>query len=98
MSDGTGRRSTWSSANERRRGTGGRPGPQDARRRRSPRARGRDLRFLWSILVPADETVFCFFDGDETDVRTVSEQAGVPFERVLEWLRIDGRPNAEDKA
>jgi hypothetical protein len=52
---------------------------------------GRELRFLGSILVPADETVFCFFDGVEADVRAVSEQAGVPFERVLESLRIDGK-------
>jgi len=38
--------------------------------------------------VPADETVFCFFDGQEADVRAVSEKAGVPFERILESLRI----------
>jgi hypothetical protein len=54
------------------------------------RDQGRELRFLGSILVPADETVFCLFDGAEADVRTASEQAGVPFERVLESLRIDG--------
>jgi hypothetical protein len=40
--------------------------------------------------VPADETVFCLFDGDEADVRAVSEQAGIPFARVLESLRVDG--------
>jgi len=54
------------------------------------RDQGRELRFLGSILVPADETVFCLFDGEEADVRAVSEQAGVPFERVLTSLRIDG--------
>jgi hypothetical protein len=54
------------------------------------RRHGRELRFLGSILVPADETVFCLFDGAEPDVRAVSEQAGVPFERVLESFRIDG--------
>jgi len=57
---------------------------------RELRARGRELRFLGSILVPTDETVFCFFEGDERDVRAVSKQAGVPFERVLESLRFDG--------
>jgi hypothetical protein len=41
--------------------------------------------------VPADETVFCLFDGLEDDVRTVSEHAGVPFERVLASLLIDGK-------
>ena len=54
------------------------------------RRHGRELRFVGSILVPADETVFCLFDGIEADVRTVTEQAGVPFERVLESIRIDG--------
>ncbi len=61
------------------------------------RREGHDLRFLWSVLVPADETVFYLFDGDEADVRTVSEQAGIPFERVLQSLRIDGAPTAEDE-
>lgn len=55
------------------------------------RQHGHDVAFLSSILVPADETVFCLFEGCETDVRAVSEQAGMPFERVLESLRIDGR-------
>ena len=53
---------------------------------------------LWcrgSILVPADETVFCLFDGVEADVRAVSEEAGMPFERILESLRIDGRQRKE---
>lgn len=61
------------------------------------RRQGRDLRFLWSILVPADETVFYLFDGDEADVRTVSERAGVRFERVLEWLQINGGASEEDE-
>jgi len=62
------------------------------------RRQGRDLRFVGSILVPADETVFWLFDGDQADVRGASEQAGVAFERVLESVRIDGsnptRPEA----
>jgi len=59
------------------------------------RRHGRELRFRGSILVPADETVFCLFDGVEADVRAVSEEAGMPFERVLESLRIDGRQRKE---
>jgi len=51
---------------------------------------GRDLKFPCSILVPADETVFCFFDGAEEDVRAASSRAGVPFERALESLRVGG--------
>ena len=53
-------------------------------------SQGRPVRFLGSILVPADEVVFCLFDGDGADVRAVAEKAGVPFERILEWLRIGG--------
>jgi hypothetical protein len=59
---------------------------------------GGKVDFLGSILVPADETVFCLFDGAEADVRAVSEQAGVPFERVLESLRFDvGQVEEEEK-
>lgn len=59
---------------------------------------GGDVDLLSSILVLVDETVFCLFDGCEADVRAVSEQAGVPFERVLESLRIDGeRPQKEEQ-
>jgi Protein of unknown function (DUF4242) len=54
------------------------------------RREGRDVVFLGSILVPADESVFCLFDGVEADVRAASERGGIPFERVLESLRIDG--------
>jgi hypothetical protein len=54
------------------------------------REEGRDLRFLQSIFVPADETVFWLFGGSEADVRAASQQAGVQFERVLESRWIDG--------
>jgi hypothetical protein len=54
------------------------------------RGHGRSLHFLGSILVPADEVVFCLFDGEEADVRAVSEKAGGPFERILESLRMGG--------
>ena len=61
------------------------------------RRKGSDVRFVGSILVPADETVFCLFEGSEPDVRAVSERAGVPFERVLESVHVDGRrPTREE--
>lgn len=52
------------------------------------RAEGSELRFLGSMLIPADETVFWFFTGDEADVRAVSDRASLPCERVMEtvWL------------
>ncbi len=52
-------------------------------------AGGRRVELVDSILVPVDETVFCLFEGRARDVKAVIEQAGMPFERVLESLRID---------
>ena len=65
---------------------------------RDLQGQGRELRFLGSLLVPSDETVFCFFEGDEIDVRAVSTQAGVPYERVLRSVRIDGGDRPERQA
>jgi hypothetical protein len=59
------------------------------------RQQGRKLRFLGSLLVPAEETVFCLFEGSESDVRAVSAQAGVPAERILESLRVGAGEQAE---
>jgi hypothetical protein len=64
---------------------------------RQLRRQGRVLRFRGSLLIPEDETVFCFFDGEEADVRTASEQAGMPFERVLVSLRIDGKQRTKEE-
>ena len=54
------------------------------------RRQGHDVDFLTAILVPADETVFCLFEGHEAAVRAASQRAGVPVERVLESVRVDG--------
>jgi hypothetical protein len=61
------------------------------------RRSGRQVDFRGSILVPTDETVFCLFDGAEEDVRAVSERAGMPFERVLVSLRINGEQATEEE-
>lgn len=55
-------------------------------------ARGRDVRFLGSLLIADDETVFWLFGGNEPDVRAAGKHAGVRFERVLASLRIDRNP------
>jgi hypothetical protein len=55
------------------------------------RHEGSDVEFVASILMLADETVFCLFEGRGTDVRALTEQAGVAFDRLLPALRIDGR-------
>jgi hypothetical protein len=56
----------------------------------SLRKQGGNAYFVSSIFVPADETVFWLFRGLEADVRAAIERAGVPFERVLESLHVDG--------
>jgi len=54
------------------------------------RRRGRDVDFLGSILVPTDETIFSLFEGCESDVRAACARAGLPFERVLDSVHVDG--------
>ena len=55
------------------------------------------VRFLGSLLMPGDEVLLCLFSGPAADVRAVSQQAGLPFERVLGcvgtgWLATAGEP------
>jgi hypothetical protein len=58
---------------------------------------GDEIEFLGSVLVPTDETVFCFFKGREADVRGASELAGLPFERLLAAVRITGDAGNNDR-
>jgi hypothetical protein len=52
---------------------------------------GRDVRFLGSLLVPADETVFCrFAAGCVADVERASTLARLPFARILESIELPG--------
>ena len=46
-------------------------------------------RFLGSILVPTDETVFCLFEGEREEIQIVSAAAKLPFERILGSRWID---------
>jgi hypothetical protein len=55
------------------------------------RRQGRRVNLRGTILIRADETVFCLFDGEESDVRAAGELAGLPFERVLESLWVEQR-------
>lgn len=48
---------------------------------------GQPVRYFGSILMREDEVVLCLFDGAEDAVRRAAEQAGVPFERILEATR-----------
>src|SRR6266849_3465065 len=44
--------------------------------------------FIGSLLMPEDEVLLCLFAGPLAEVRTVSERAGLPFERILGCLRF----------
>lgn len=45
---------------------------------------GSPVRYLGSLLMRIDEVVLCLFEGELAAVRSAAEQAGVPFERILE--------------
>lgn len=59
------------------------------------RRQSRELRFLGLLLVPAEETVCCLFEGIESDIRAVSVQVGVPAERILESRRVSANEPAK---
>jgi hypothetical protein len=39
--------------------------------------------FLGAVLMPGDEVLLCLFSGSPAAVRAVSDQAGLPYERIL---------------
>ena len=51
------------------------------------RSRSR-VSFIGSLLMPEDEVLLCLFAGPFTEVRKVSERAGLPVERILGCLRL----------
>ena len=58
--------------------------------------------FLGSLLIPEDEVLLCLFAGPLTEVRALSERAGLPFERVLRcvgvgWTNPDQRKDKADE-
>ncbi|HEX6932584.1 MAG TPA: hypothetical protein VF162_10605 [Streptosporangiaceae bacterium] len=44
--------------------------------------------FIGSLLMPEDEVLLFLFAGPFAEVRTVSERAGLPFERILGCLLL----------
>jgi hypothetical protein len=44
--------------------------------------------FIGCLLMPGDEVLMCMFRGLQADVRSVSERAGLPFERILGCVGI----------
>ena len=56
---------------------------------RAELARSRSpVSFIGSLLMPEDEVLLCLFAGPLAQVRTASEGAGLPFERILGCLRF----------
>jgi hypothetical protein len=52
-------------------------------------ARGGPVAHLSCAFVPTEESVFCLFEGASADeVRSVSEAAAFPFERITEVLLV----------
>lgn len=50
-------------------------------------ARDRDVQFIDSMLVPADEVAFYRFNGPSTtEVAHLCTRAGLPFQRILEYI------------
>ena len=62
------------------------------------RNEGRLVDLRATILVRSDETVFCLFDGVESDIRSAGELAGRPFERVLESVWLEPRGHEDEEA
>jgi hypothetical protein len=47
-------------------------------------------RYLGSTLVLEDDVVFCYFAAPSPEcARAAAERAGIPFERVLETVRVE---------
>jgi len=50
--------------------------------------RGEPVRYLGSLLIVDDEVVLCLFEGPIATVRLVTERASLPFERILQSIRV----------
>ena len=55
-----------------------------------------DVRFLGSMLMPEDEVVFFLFSGPSADaVQALAVTAEIPFERIVESVRVAGPTERE---
>jgi Protein of unknown function (DUF4242) len=54
-------------------------------------AEGVPVRYLRSVLAPDDEWCFCLFSADSAaSVRRAHVQMGIPFDRIVEVLVLEG--------
>ncbi len=49
---------------------------------------GEPVRYLGSLLIVDDEVVLCLFEGPIAAVRLATERADLPFERILQSIRV----------
>ena len=55
------------------------------------------VRYLGSMLMPEDEVVFFLFSGPSADaVEALAASAEIPFERIVESVRVAGPTERED--
>ena len=60
------------------------------------RRRGSDARFEGALYLPADELVLCLFEAmSPSSVKSESESAGMPCERVIETVWIGPEPERQ---
>jgi hypothetical protein len=57
------------------------------------RSEGALARYIGSILVPSDEIAFCLFEAASLEVAgDLGRRAAIPFERILEIIRVRSSP------
>ena len=56
-----------------------------------------EVRYLGSMLMPEDEVVFFVFSGPSAEaVQAVAASAEIPFERIVESVRVAGSTESEE--
>lgn len=71
-------------------------GQRAGRAARTLGSQGASTQYAGSILVPADEIAFCFFEASSIETAIeINQRAAIPFERIVEVVRLDPaiRPN-----
>ena len=48
-----------------------------------------EVSFLGCLLMPEDEVLLCLFSGTSAGVRSVSEGAGLPVERIVPCVAVE---------
>jgi hypothetical protein len=53
------------------------------------KANGTDIRYIRSTFAPEEGTCLCLFEaGDKAQVKQLNEEAGLPFNRIVEALDL----------